>query len=231
MIRAVLFDFNGVVVDDEPVHFQLFQRVLEEEGMELKKKDYFEMFLGMDDHDCLIEASTHMGNPLSEEKIQEVTDRKNRYYAEEVYQNPPFVPGVLEFIQELGKTHFLGVVSGALRSEIEELLKIGGVMKEINVIVAAGEVEQGKPDPQGFIRGMELLNRDFVASSERLLPEECLAFEDSSWGVEAALGAGMSVVGLNTTYQEKELPGALIYLKDFSGVQAPGLLNQVEAKL
>jgi beta-phosphoglucomutase-like phosphatase (HAD superfamily) len=97
------------------------------------------------------------------------------------------------------------------------------------VIVAAGEVEKGKPDPAGFLKAIQLLNRDWVASSERLVPEECLAVEDSSWGIQAARKAGLSCVALTTSYQEKDLPGAKLYLKDFSGAARDQFLKAVEA--
>jgi HAD superfamily hydrolase (TIGR01509 family) len=231
VIRAVLFDFNGVIVDDEPVHFKLFQKVLAEEGVDLKQETYYQKYLGMDDKDCFKAASKDLGKKFTETKLQELIDRKAKYYLSEMKQNPPFVPGALELLKILGETHFIAVVSGALRSEIEMLLKQGGVAGEVSVIVAAGEVSKGKPDPEGFLKAVQMLNRDCVASSERLLPEECLAVEDSSWGIEAARKAGLACVALTTSYKEKDLPGAVLYLKDFSGVARGQFLETVEARL
>jgi HAD superfamily hydrolase (TIGR01509 family) len=230
VIRAILFDFNGVLVDDEPIHFQLFQKVLAEEGVKLTREDYYEKYLGMDDRDCFKAAGKDRGKAFSGAELQGFIDRKARYYLAEMKKNPPFVPGALEVLKALGKTHFVAIVSGALRSEIEMLLKLGGVAGEVSVIVAAGEVEKGKPDPAGFLKAMELLNRDYVASSERLVPEECLAVEDSSWGIEAARKAGLACVALTTSYQEKDLPGAVLYLKDFSGVARGQFLKALEAR-
>jgi HAD superfamily hydrolase (TIGR01509 family) len=228
VIRAVLFDFNGVIVDDEPVHFKLFQQVLLEEDLKLAREDYYQKYLGMDDKDCFKAVGRDLGKKFSETKLQELIDRKAKYYLTEMRQNPPFVPGALELLKALGKTHYLAVVSGALRSEIEMLLQLGGVAGEISVIVAAGEVNHGKPDPEGFLKAIQLLNRDCVASSERLVPEECLAVEDSSWGVQAARKAGLVCVGLTTSYKEKDLPGAVLYLKDFSGAAHGQFLGLVE---
>lgn len=231
MIRAVLFDFNGVIVDDEPVHFRLFQKVLAEEGLRLSKETYYQKYLGMDDRDCFGASSADLGAGFSPGKIQELIDRKAAYYSEEMKKNPPFVPGALNLVRSLGDTHFVAVVSGALRSEIEMLLEAGGVAKAVSVIVAAGEVEKGKPSPEGFIKGIESLNRDFVASSERLLPGECLAVEDSSWGIQAAREAGLVCVAVTSSYSENDLPGAVLYLKNFSGMDGETFLKSVEAKL
>ncbi|MDX1386024.1 MAG: HAD family phosphatase [bacterium] len=229
MIRAVFFDFNGVIVDDEPVHFELFQKVLEEEGLKLSKKGYYEKYLGMDDHDCFTTAIRDQGKSLTEDKIEGLIERKAGYYQKKMAQQPPFVPGALEIVKDLGQTHYLAVVSGALRSEIEFLLKLGGIQEQFSVVVAAGEVAHGKPKPDGYQKAMALLNRDFVASSERLLPEECLAIEDSHWGIESAQAAGMVSLGVTTTYEEKELPGALYCLKDFSKLSGEELLKRAEA--
>lgn len=229
MIRAVFFDFNGVIVDDEPVHFQLFQKVLGEEGIKLSKGDYYQKYLGMDDHDCLKTAIRDQGGAVDEGKIQELIERKAGYYQKKMAQAAPFVPGALELVRDLGQTHYLAVVSGALRNEIESLLHQGGIKGQFSVIVAAGEVEHGKPKPDGYQKAMDLLNRDYVASSERLLPEECMAIEDSHWGIESARAAGMISLGVTTTYVEKDLPGALFCLKDFSTVTGEELLKKVEA--
>jgi len=231
MIRAVLFDFNGVIVDDEPVHFTLFQKVLAEEGLKLSKEHYYSRYLGMDDHDCFAAASRDQNALLSEAKIADCLERKNRYYQEEMEREPPFVPGVLKLIEGLAKTHFLAVVSGALRREVEWLLKRGGVAGYIQTIVAAEDVAHGKPDPEGYDKGMQILNRDCVASSEMLLPAECLVIEDSIWGIQAATAAGMPAIAVTTSFDEKQLPGAIRYFKDFSEVEADTLIEQMTRTL
>lgn len=230
MIRAVLFDFNGVIVDDEPVHFELFQEVLKEDGVELAREDYYSKYLGMDDHDCFAAALRDRGASAGEDRIADLIQRKAKKYQERMDQAPPFVPGALDFIRTLSQTHFLAIVSGALRSEIEMLLKKGGVKDCFNVLVAAEDVERGKPDPEGYEKAFQELNRDFVASSEMLLPKECLVIEDSSWGIEAAKRAGMPCLAVTTSYGEKDLTGALAYLHDFKGVEAGTLLDGISGK-
>lgn len=230
MIRALLFDFNGVVVDDETLHFELFQKVLQENSYTLKQEDYYQKYLGMDDYDCFGHALKDQGVQLSREDLQKLIDQKSSYYNRAIEKDPPFVPGVLDWIAEVSKTHFLAVVSGALRQEIEDLLERGKVAKYFSLIVAAGEISQGKPHPEGYLKAMEELNRDHIAASERLLPEECLVLEDSSWGIQAGQAAGMPVVGITTSYEPDELPGALVYLKDFTQMTSEQLLRQVETQ-
>lgn len=231
MIRAVIFDFNGVIVDDEPVHFKLFQKVLEEEGMTLTKEDYYSKYLGMDDADCFTTAAGDQGKKLSEEELHEWIERKAGYYQEAMKSNPPIINGVVSLIQELAQTHYVAIVSGALRREVEGALDILDLRDAISLIVAAEDVSKGKPDSEGFETALSLLNRDFVASSERLLPEECIVIEDSSWGIEAASLAAMPCVGITSSFKPEEMPGALMYLSDFSGISGDALLKQVNGKL
>jgi len=231
MIRAVLFDFNGVIVDDEPIHFQLFQKVLKEEGFSLTKEDYYSKYLGMDDLDCFKTAIEDQKGKADLQKIEAMIQRKSRYYEEIIKSSPPFVPGALEVIKALAKTHFLAVVSGALRREIQMALKAGGVESQFNCVIAAEDIEHGKPNPEGFEKAFLTINRDHVASSEMLLPVECLVIEDSIWGIDAAKAAGMPVIGVTTSFKEAELPGALLYLKDFSKVDVEKLLQTVAGKI
>ncbi len=227
MIRAVLFDFNGVIVDDEPVHLKLFQKVLAESGIKLSKKDYYSKYLGMDDYDCFGNAARDAGKPADQAQVQEWIEKKSKYYDEEMEANTPFVPGVLDFIKSLTAKHYLGIVSGALRREIEMMLVRGGIREAFSAIVAAEDIENGKPDPEGYDKGMRLLNRDCVASADLLLPAECLVFEDSIWGIQSAAAAGMPAVALTTSFAPSALPGAKLYLKDFKGLDAEELLKKV----
>ncbi|HKY62921.1 MAG TPA: HAD family phosphatase [bacterium] len=227
MIRAILFDFNGVIVDDEPVHFKLFQKVLAESGIKLGKKDYYAKYLGMDDFDCFAAAARDAGKPADEAQVQAWIGKKSKYYDAEMETNTPFVPGVLDFIKVLSAKHYLGIVSGALRREIEMMLKRGGVAEAFSAIVAAEDIENGKPDPEGYDKGMRLLNRDCVASADLLLPAECLVFEDSIWGIQSAAAAGMPAVAVTTSFAASALPGAKLYLKDFQGLDAEELLKKV----
>jgi len=227
MIRAVLFDFNGVIVDDEPVHFRLFQKVLGEEGVPLKKEDYYSKYLGMDDFDCFAAAARDAGKPKVEDKIHEMIARKSKYYDEEMAANTPFVPGVLDLIRSLEKKYYLAIVSGALRREVEMMLSRGKVRDLFSTIVAAEDIQHGKPHPEGYDKAMQILNRDSVASADMLLPAECLVIEDSIWGIQAATAAGMSAIAVTTSFVPSALPGAKLYLKDFQGLDAEGLMKQI----
>ncbi|MBI3541078.1 MAG: HAD family phosphatase, partial [Deltaproteobacteria bacterium] len=135
------------------------------------------------------------------------------------------LPGAKEFIEHMSSQYYLAIVSGALRSEIEMILETAGLKKKFHVIVAAEDVSQGKPRPDGFILAIRLLNRDHVPPSEILLSEECLVIEDSPWGLEAAKLAGVKSLALLTSYPRERLTLANLIAPDLRHLK----WDQVEA--
>ncbi|MFO1519168.1 MAG: HAD family phosphatase [bacterium] len=218
MLRAVFFDFNGVLVDDEPLHCALFQKTLAHQGVRLSEKDYYEKYLGFDDKDAFTAVLKDQNLAVSPEMIQTLIETKSKFYDEEMARKDLFVPGAVDFVKKISEKYFLGVVSGALRREIAAWLKKGGIADLLPVIVAAEDIQKGKPDPEGYLRGLDHLNRDFVPSSEMILPQECLVIEDSRWGIEAAHGAGMKCVGFTTSYSAEELKIADWVISSFSEI-------------
>jgi HAD superfamily hydrolase (TIGR01509 family) len=201
--------------------------VLASEGINLTQDQYYTKYLGMDDYDCFNTAVKDAKKSFGKDKIEKMIAQKASLYEEEMKHGEYFVPGVSDFIKAMASSYFLAVVSGALRSEIESILSRAQIINLFNGIVAAGEVSHGKPNPEGFDKGMQILNRDSVASSEFLLPKECLVIEDSIWGIKAARAAGMPCMAVTTSYSEKDLPGAQIYIKDFIGADPQKLFKNL----
>ncbi len=218
MLRAIFFDFNGVLVDDEPLHFKLFQNVLAPLGIELTQKRYYENYLGYDDHDCFAAVLRDFGKPVDEALIQKLTLEKNHAYLEAARAKDLFIPGALDFVRKTSAHLFLGIVSGALRDEIQTWLEFGKVQSLFQTIVSANETKQGKPNPEGYLRALDDVNRDCVAPSEILLPQECLVIEDSIWGIEAAQSAGMKCIALATSYPPENLQIADWVVKSFAEI-------------
>ncbi|NIO10323.1 MAG: HAD hydrolase-like protein, partial [Deltaproteobacteria bacterium] len=117
MLRAVIFDFNGILIDDEPVHFEMFQRVLNDEGLSLNEKDYYDYYLGYDDRGCFTAYYKNAGHILSETALEELVTRKARYYRESIESRMVVFPGVKRLVPELSAKIPLAIASGALRSE------------------------------------------------------------------------------------------------------------------
>jgi len=208
MLRAIFLDFNGVIVDDEKLHCLLFQKVLKEKNLSLSEKDYYEKYLGFDDRGAFTAALKDFQVEPEPKLVDGMISKKAKYYAEEAKKQDLFVPGALDFIRKVSEKYYLGLVSGALRSEIEAWLDRGSVRKLFQVLIAAEDTQKGKPDPEGYLRALDGLNRDFVPNSEMILPQECWVLEDSRWGIDAAHAAGMRCGALTTSYSKNELAGA-----------------------
>lgn len=218
-LRTLLFDFDGVLADTEPVHMNFFREILGEEGITLTESDYWERYLGLDDRACFEAVFRDGEKPLAPGKMEELVLRKNEAVLAYVTGRPILLPGVVEFLEGVFQKYYLAVVSGGRRNEIEAVLEGGGIRRKFHLIVAADDLSKGKPDPEGFLTAVRLLNRDFVPPSEILLAAECLAIEDSPWGIEAAHRAGIKCLALLTSYPKERLAGADVIAPNLKSVR------------
>ncbi|HTQ81405.1 MAG TPA: HAD family phosphatase [Thermoanaerobaculia bacterium] len=202
MIRAILFDFNGVLVDDEPIHLEMFQKVLAEEGISLSSENYYAHYLGLDDRGCFAAVLAAAGEAVTPTRLIRLIARKSSYYQERIRERGyPFYPGAIEFVRSLAEAGLmLGVVSGALRGEVEGALRQAGLRNLFKVLVTAEDVVEGKPDPEGYLRALEELNSEPPLPERLLHPHEVLAIEDSPAGLTAAASAGLVTLGLTHSY-------------------------------
>ena len=224
MLRAVIFDFNGIIVDDEPIHFKLFQRVLGEEGIVLTEEDYYARYLGFDDRGAFMAAFPEQSRPLSTEKLQELIDRKADYYQEAIRNHVTVFPGVKNLVADLAQTIPLAVASGALRHEIETILKTLGLLDHFRAIVAAEDVTQGKPDPEIYLKALAALN----ARRENGKPIEaadCVVIEDSKEGIRGARRAGMKCLAVTNSHPAELLSEATLIVKSLEDVKLNFLQN------
>ncbi|MCB1007913.1 MAG: HAD family phosphatase [Acidobacteria bacterium] len=210
MLRGVLFDFNGVLVDDEPLHFRLFRRVLAEEGVELDEATYYERYLGMDDRGALDAALSDAGRSADPMGLARLVARKAAFYQREIRREGyPFFGGALELVRDVAAAGWtLGVVSGALRDEVEGALLQGGVAELFKTLVTAEDVERGKPDPEGYRVALRALNAEPPLPARLVHPHEVLAIEDSAAGLAAATGSGLRTLGVAQSRAREVLTAA-----------------------
>lgn len=219
MLKAIFFDFNGVILDDEELHFESLRKVLEEEGVSITREAYYRDCLGFNDVDCF-----RWGLP-SEERlrgaggIEKLVERKSVYYQELLQKEVRFFPGVCDFIRAAAGQYCLGLASMALRSEIEWTLERAGILELFAAIVSGEDVRKTKPDPEAYL---EVLRRMNEALRRTGRPEasarESLVIEDSPQGVQAARSAGMKVLALAHTSRPEELKEADWVLASLEGV-------------
>lgn len=221
MIRAVIFDFNGVLVDDEQVHFELFQEVLAQEGVAITERDYHGRFLGLDDRGCFEAALKEVGQQAGRDRVDELIARKARRYAEVAARGLRFFPGAADCLSGLSAHWPLAINSGALRPEIEFALGLIDRRAAVRHIVSAEDTTHCKPHPQGYTLALEGLRLCGHGLGD-LEPASCLVIEDSLAGIESARGAGMWAVGVPNTYNPEQLrrAGADDVVADLPGFNA-----------
>lgn len=207
MLRALLLDFNGVLVDDEPLHLELLLRVLGEEGVHLRRDEAWPRFLGLGDRESFLQALGEAGQPAPAHRIARLVARKGSYYQELVRRDGyAFFPGAFELVREAAAAGLvLGVVSGALREEIEGALRQAGVRELFKVLVSAEDVEEGKPNPQGYALALQLLNAQPPLPARLIHPHEALAVEDTPPGIAAARGAGLVTLAIGHSHDAAAL--------------------------
>ncbi len=149
-IGAVIFDFNGVLVDDEAVHFALFREVLAQEGVAITERDYHERYLGYDDRGCFEAALADAGQRADRERLDQLIAQKARRYVEVASQGLRFFAQAAEILGAVAARWPVAICSGALRPEIEYALQRLGRLDQITAIISAEDTKKGKPDPEGY---------------------------------------------------------------------------------
>lgn len=204
MFPATFFDFNGVLVNDEVVHFETFREVLAGLGVSLSEHDYLHRYLGFDDAGAFRAILADAGQSPSAEQVAALIEAKRPLYMSRARAALPTFAGAAELVQRRAAAGPALVVSGALRDEIELGLEVLGVRSSILTIVSAEDTAQCKPDPEGYLLGIRWLAERGQAAAAA----QGLVIEDSLAGVEAAKAARLPCVGVAHTYSEAELLGA-----------------------
>ncbi len=208
MIKAILMDFNGVIIDDEPIQHAAYREMLKEDGIDITDEDYYSR-LGMDDKTFVASILEAAGNDASVDRVSEITRGKTEKWRAIVEETMPLFPGVEEFVKKMSNELTLGIVSMARREEIDFVLEKAGIAPCFSVVISADDVTACKPDPQCYREGFRQI--DLYRTAHGHLPmthAECLAIEDSPPGVQAARAADLPVLGVSNTVSADELRAA-----------------------
>ena len=221
MLKAIIFDCDGIIADTEPLHLSTLQQSLRQEGIVLTTEDYYAQYLALDDRGCYKLVYQRNGLELTEAKLSELMRRKAESIEPIMRRELTVFPGVPDFIRTASKRLPLAVASGALRGEIDLILDHAGVSSYFEAIVSAEDVTRGKPDPESFLKALSLINgrRDNTID-----PAECLVIEDSLHGVQAARMARMRCLAVTNSYDRSRLSQADIITSSLADIT----LSQIE---
>jgi len=215
----VIFDFDGVLVNSEPLHFRAMRDSLVPEGIVIDSTEYLRNYVAYDDRGAIRLALEQHGHPSDPVRVEIVADRKARMFAE-LKGVIPFFPGARELVRNLRREGVpLGIASGARCSEIEDLLEAGGLRDAFAAVVGADDVTRTKPHPEPYLEALRRLQ----PAAPGLEAGDCVALEDTPPGIAAARAAGMIVVGVAHTYDAEELAAAHHVLPSLRRLDAAAL--------
>ena len=204
-LQAIVFDFDGVIADSEPLHLKAYQQALAEDGLLLDRDEYFARYLGYDDVGMLQALARDRGLAWTDRHITALVARKGTKLQALLEGDEVLFPGAAAFVRAAAAEVPIAIASGAMRHEIVQIVHAAGLGDLFTTIVASGDTPESKPSPAPYLLAFEQLQQ---ASGRPLDRRRCVAIEDSVWGLESARGAGLRCVGVTTSYPAAELTGA-----------------------
>jgi beta-phosphoglucomutase-like phosphatase (HAD superfamily) len=206
IVRAVVFDFDGVLANSEPLHFRAFRDVLSAQGIVLTEAEYYDRYLGFDDVSAFDAIGIDRQRNWSQRDIAGFVARKAEEMTELERDVSVLFPRAADVVRRAAAAVPIAIASGALGHEIRRVLDREQLTPCFSAIVAAGDTPRGKPAPDPYAHAVELLRR----TDPDLRPDECLAVEDSAWGLESARAAGLRTLGVAQSYPAASLSADLV---------------------
>jgi HAD superfamily hydrolase (TIGR01509 family) len=233
-LKAVLFDFNGVIINDEPIHEQLINQIVIAENLRPQPADFRKFCLGRSDRACLSDLLKDRGRFVTEDYLTKLIKQKAHLYQRqlETLEKLPIYPGLEDLIFKLRVAKLpMGVVTGAIRSEVQLVLNQVNLAQHFDVIVTGDDLTASKPEPDGYLLAVEGLNQ--LHPELKLQPSECLAIEDTFVGIKAAKQAGMQVVGVANSYPfhmlQRQTNWTVDYLSDLDVERVQQVYSQQQS--
>ena len=203
MVRAVIFDFDGVIANSEPAHHASTNAVLADFNIEISKQDYYEKCVGYTDLQMFEAVRRQYNTDFAGRTMAQLIQQKADVFNELISKENHLIDGVTDLLGLLKKNRIrTAICSGASMKDIMLMLSHSQLTDSFETIVSADDVEKGKPDPAGYLLALEKLNQN---ETEKITPEQCVAIEDSRWGLQAAMAAGMHTIAVTNSYSFEEL--------------------------
>jgi beta-phosphoglucomutase len=222
MLAAVIFDFDGIIVDTEPLHYKAFQEVLVPLGLSYPWEEYLASYIGFDDRDAFREVFRRAGRSLAEAELRDLIGRKAAAFQTIIARGVEPYPGVVELVGDLVRAGLpVALCSGALPSDIEPVLELLGIGGDFSVIVTAADVTASKPDPESYALAVRRLAACFPELA--ISPVGCLAIEDTPAGIASARGAGLPVLAVSNSYPAEKLAGVRRVVDSLAGIDVASL--------
>jgi len=217
MIEAIVFDFDGVLVDSEPLHYQAFLEVGRPEGFEFDYPAYIERYVGFDDRgvfEALLNEAGRREEAADPVFVAALIERKAQAFERVAAEQGAAMPGAEALVRSVGERWPLAIASGATQAEIRKLLDRIRLAGCFDPVVAADDVARSKPDPETYAQAVRRLG---------VPAAHCLAIEDTPAGLRAAREAGLRTLGVAGTVLPSELGEAERVADSLRGLDAETL--------
>ncbi len=218
MLRAVIFDFDGIIVDSEPLILKLTQEMAALEGWTVSEEEYYRDYLALDDRGIIEHLYASHGRPVDVRRRDELVAWKSQRYEGIIREGLPPMPGAVEFVTGMAEEYPLAIASGSLLVEIHHLLTKLGLREKFSVLATADDCQRCKPDPEVYLTALFRLRALPKFGNRSLQSEECLAIEDAPLGVIAAQAAGFKCLTLAHSRPPGELQHADLVASEFADV-------------
>ena len=226
-LQAIVFDFDGVIANSEPLHLKAFQDALADEGVALTSDQYYGRYLGYDDIGLLQALVRDRDLPWNGRRVNDMVTLKGQKLEQILHTGEVLFPGAAAFIRAAAASVPIAIASGAMRREILEILEGAELDRLFATIVASGDTPASKPSPAPYMLAFERLTQITALDLDRT---RVVAIEDSRWGLESARGAGLRCVGVTTSYAATELVGAELTVAGLNALTIPALDNLCNAQ-
>jgi len=207
-VNAVIFDFDGVIVDTEPLHYKAFQRILEPLGLGFSWEKYVDTYMGFDDRDAFKEAFKSRDHQLSQAELNKLVFEKALVFQNVIFDGVNAYPGVVKLITKLHASGIpLAICSGALLSDIVPILELLHISNYFDLIVTADDVQKSKPDPESYQLTFQKLSS--LYADKNLTFDDTIVIEDTPAGIKSANRAGLKVIAVTNSYPRENLSEAV----------------------
>lgn len=220
MLTAVIFDFDGIIVDSEPMHYQAFQSILEPLGMGFSWEEYCETYIGFDDRDAFRETFRAKGEKICSRDVKHMIEEKAKVFQQLIQDGKATpLPGAVELINSIPRKLPVALCSGALREDILPILENLGIDHAFSTIVTAEDTKKSKPDPAPYKLAITRLGLED--------PAKAIAIEDTPVGIVSAKGAGLKVLAVTNSYDREYLMEADAVTDSLENITRISLENMV----